>query len=226
MGENRNLKILLIAGLIVVLAAALSSTVPVVAKWKTRFSDETGNLSINVSGETSLLDEKGKTVEVLMIAKLSSVQLSFYYNSIKVSGMVVKLNWEVFGQDVDWSTLNLLITATGTGGYSDQRKVTLTRGTAAFTLPISTSQLGRTPSSGETVTWELTIVVEGNVKDKLGNLLTAKSNPIRSTVSTVWYEPSFGIKTSASTETAGETASGGCGGPGEHVIWVYGVEGG
>ena len=58
----------------------------------------------------------------------------------------------------------------------------------------------------------------------VGRTLTATANPISSTVTTVWYQPSFKVDSSASTTTDTGTSSGGCGFLGQHAIWVYNVQ--
>jgi hypothetical protein len=198
--------------------------VDVAAKWKTEARDNTGNLGFNISGETYLIDAKGQRVALTMIAKLGVVPLSFFKGQTEVAGMVTTLTWTASGQDVDWSTLKLTVSTSGTGGFSKTSQFTAQSGSVSITLPISTQQLGRTPSSGESVTWTLTITVNGQVNDKAGRTLTAQANPITSTVTTVWYEPSFSISSTASTSTDGSTSSGGCGLFGQHAIWVYNVQ--
>jgi hypothetical protein len=198
--------------------------VDVVARWKTEAKDNTGNLGLNISGETYLLDANGQKVALSMIAKLGVIPLSFFKGQTEVSAMVTTLAWTASGQDVDWSTLKITVSASGTGGFSKSLQFTTQSGSVSITLPISVQQLGRTPSSGESVTWTLTITVSGQVNDKTGRTLTAQANPITSTVTTVWYEPSFSVSSTASTSTDGSTSSGGCGLFGQHAIWVYNVQ--
>jgi hypothetical protein len=211
--------------LIVVIILALCVTkTDVVAKWQSQASDITGKLGMRLSGETYLLDAKGQKVALYTLAKLGIIPLSFFKDQTEVTAMVTTLTWTASGQDVDWSTLKITVSASGTGGFSKSLQFTTQSGSTSITLPISTTQLGRTPASGESVTWTLTITVSGQVNDKTGKILTAQANPITSTVTTVWYSPTFSISSTASTTTDSSTSSGGCGLFGQHAIWVYNVQ--
>jgi hypothetical protein len=210
--------------LVLLLFALYISRVEVVAKWRSEAKDATGNVGLYLNGETYLLDAKGQRITLSTVAKLGVLPLSFFKDQTEVTAMITTLTWAATGQDVDWSTLKITVSASGTGGLSQTSQFTTQYGSTSITLPISTTQLGRTPSSGETVTWTLTITVSGQIVDKVGRTLTAQANPITSTVTTVWYSPSFTISSTASTSTDGSTSSGGCGLFGQHAIWVYHVQ--
>jgi hypothetical protein len=208
--------------LVLLLFTLYISRVEILAKWRAKAT--TQNLELNIYGETYLLDAKGQRITLSMVAKLGVLPLSFFKDQTEVTAMVTTLTWTATGQDVDWSTLKITVSASGTGGFSQSSQFTTRSGSTSITLPISTAQLGRTPSSGETVTWTLTITVSGQILDKVGRTLTAQANPIISTVTTVWYSPSFTISSTASTTTDSSTSSGGCGLFGQHAIWVYHVQ--
>jgi len=208
--------------LIVIIALLVIIKVNVAAYWKTDAS--ANGMNVSITGKTEVIGEDGEPIQVMMIAKYFMVPLAFYVKSTKVVAMRVTVSWTASGTDVDWNTLSITIKASGTGGFSDSRTSTSKTGSVVFRLPISTSQLGRTPSSGETVTWQMVINVDASIKSLTGETLQASASPITCTVSTVWYSPSFSITSSASTTTESGTSGGGCGPYGEHVIWVYGVE--
>jgi len=202
--------------------------IPAYVWWETEASDETAEASVTVSveGRTELLGSDGQPLKVLTIYKYGILPLSFYVGSNEVTGMRVTVSWTASGKDVDWNTLTITISASGTGGYSSSHSSSSKTGSTSFTLPISISQLGRTPSSGETVTWRMTINVKGSIKDLAGNTLTASlDNPIVNSITTKWYEPSFTISATTSTSTSGATSGGGgCGGFGKHLVWVYNIK--
>lgn len=218
----------IIAAIAIVLIVMSFIPIPVYVWWETESSDETeiGSLSVYVTGKTELLGSDGQPLKVLMIYKYGILPLAFYVGSNEVTGMRVTVSWSASGKDVDWNTLKITISASGTGGYSSTYTATSKTGSTSFTLPISTSQLGRTPSSGESVTWRMTINVQGSIKDLAGNTLTASlDNPIVNSITTVWYEPSFTISATTSTSTIGATSGGGgCGGFGKHLVWVYNIK--
>jgi len=225
--EKKTLISIIVAIAIVLVVA---SFIPVSAYvwWETEASGETdvGSLSMVVSGKTELLGSDGQPLKVLTIYKYGILPLSFYVGSNEVTAMRVTVTWTASGKDVDWNTLTITITATGTGGYSNTYTTSAKTGSTSFTLPISTTQLGRTPSSGESVTWKMTINVKGSIKDLTGKTLTAQlDNPIVCSVTTTWYEPTFTITATADTSTEGTTSSGGgCGGFGKHLVWVHNIK--
>jgi len=214
--------ILIAVGIIAILLIACLVKVGLVAEWNAEAADT--NLSVDVSGTTELLGPDGEPIRLALIAKLGILPLSFFVESSEVTAMRVTVSWTASGQDVDWSTLKITLTASGTGGYQKSYTTSYKTGSKSFILPITVDQLGRTPSSGETITWQMTINVKGEVVALTGEKLTATlPKPIISQVKTVWYEPSFTITASQSTTTESGTSSGGCGPPGHHVVWVYGV---
>jgi len=220
--KTKKTLIWLAVGIIAILVISLIVKIDLVARWRAEASNE--NFTVNISGTTELIGESGEPIKLMLIAKMAVLPLSFFVSENEVTAMRVTVSWSASGKDVDWSTLKITITATGTGGYQNSYTTSLKSGSISFTLPITVEQLGRTPTSGETVTWEMTINVEGEVTDLVGRRLTASlPQPIVSQVETVWYEPNFTITASQSTTTDSGTSGGGCGAPGHHVIWVYGV---
>ena len=224
MGKNGKYVAGLIVLIGVVLVALYIAKVDVTARWRTRASDATGNLNLAISGETYLLDANNQRMSLSMIAKIGLFPLSFFKGQTEVTAMITTLSWTASGTDVDWSTLKIDISASGTGGFSKSSQQAAQSGSVSITLPITTAQLGRTPASGESVTWTVTITVQGQVTDKVGRTLTAQAQPITATVTAVWYAPTFAVSSSASTTTDGTTSSGGCGPLGQHAIWVYNVQ--
>jgi len=236
----------MLISLIIVIAAVLIaiSFIPVAAYvwWASEASGQTqtGNLIVNIEGKTELIGEDGQPLKILYITKFALLPLAFYIGDKEVTAMRVTVTWTASGQDVNWDTLTITISASGTGGYSSSTTSQSKTGSTIFTLPISTSQLGRTPSSGEKITWKLTINVQGTITDIIGNTLTASANPIINTVTTTWYEPTFTVSASTSTSTTttdttssttsgdttvsgGTSSGGGCGGPGKHLVWVHNI---
>jgi len=212
----------LIVAAIVVVALLFLWRVDVVAYWKTSAGDK--NFGVDITGKTEVIGKDGRVISLTVAQKVSMLPLSFYYQNTEVTALKVTLSWTASGQDVDWTTLTLTISATGTGGYSSSTTSTQQSGSAVFTLPITTTQLGYTPSSGQQITWQMTINIQGSVKSVVGQILTAQAQPITCQVTTVWYSPSFSISSSATTTTDSGTSSGGCGPPGQHVVWVYNVQ--
>jgi len=232
--------------LIIVIAAVLIaiSFIPIEAYvwWSSEANGQTqtGNLTVSIEGKTEIIGEDGQPLKILAFYKYAMLPLAFYIGDKKVTAMRVTVTWTASGQDVNWDTLTLTISASGTGGYSSSTTSQSKTGSAVFTLPISTSQLGRTPSSGEKITWRMTINVQGTITDAVGNTLTASANPIVNKVTTTWYKPTFTVSASASTSTTttdttssttsgdttvsgGTSSGGGCGGPGKHLVWVYNI---
>ena len=235
-----------LVSLIIVIAAVLVaiSFIPVEAYvwWSSEASGQTqnGNMTVSIEGRTELIGEDGQPLKILYISKYAMLPLAFYIGDKEVTAMRVTITWTASGQDVNWDTLTITISASGTGGYSSSTTSHSKTGSTVFTLPISTSQLGRTPSSGEKITWQMTINVQGKIEDVVGNTLTASANPIVNTVTTTWYKPTFTVSASASTSTTktdttssttsgdttvsgGTSSGGGCGGPGKHLVWVHNI---
>jgi len=216
--------------LIIVIATVLIviSFIPVEAYvwWSSEASGQTqtGNMTVSIEGKTELIGKDGQPLKILSFYKYAMLPLAFYIGDKEVTAMRVTVTWAASGQDVDWDTLTMTISASGTGGYSSSTASQSKTGSTVFTLPISTSQLGRTPSSGETITWTITINVKGTIKDVVGNTLAASADPIINTVTTTWYEPSFTVSATSSTTTDGTTSGGGgCGGIDKHLVWVHSI---
>ena len=110
--------------------------------------------------------------------------------------MRVTVDWTASGRDVDWSTLSLTVEAAGTGGFTASLPFSTQTGNTEISLPVTTSQLGRTPSSGETVTWTVSVDVRGEIRDAVGNTLTATADTVTSSLTSKWYVPYFTIDTS------------------------------
>jgi len=222
--RQKHLVVVMVALIIIILSALYISKVDVLARWQTGAKDVTGNLAINFAGETYLLDKNGNTMKLSMAAKMGIFPLAFFRGQAEVTAMVVRISWTATGTDVDWATLKINWSASGTGGFRRTGQEKTPSGIIEIKLPITTTQLGRTPTSGETIKWNMTIWISASILDKVGRTLTASPAPITASVETVWYAPNFSISASSSTTTDVTTATGGCGLLGQHAIWVYNVQ--
>jgi hypothetical protein len=199
------------------------------AGWTAEYKGD--GLVLRLDGRTELVGADGSPIQLRFLAKMMMLPLSFVYQGQKVASMRVSFTWTVSGSDVKWDTLTISIEATGTGNYRQTASFkNKAEGSYVFTLPLTVEQLGRTPSANETVTWTMEITLQAWALSSKGETLTAKSMPIKSTVKTVWQadSQSFKPETSPSTEyetgTGTATVGGGCGPPGCHLVWVYGVQ--
>ena len=226
---------LIIASLFVLTIVVLSLVqVPVSANWKTEGKGE--GLTLTVTGSSMLIGADGQPIQIALITKVAT--LSFIYQEKEVTALRVQASWQVEGEDIDWDTLQIVFTASGTGGYSDRQTYATKSGTALFTLPISVTQLGYTPTEGETIEWSLTIHASATALKEDGTEATAEAGPITSKVATTWTAGQMEYEESPPDEEETETPSGdegttggsnyyvggGCGPPGYHVVWAYGVE--
>jgi len=232
--------------IISVLVASMLIKFPVGVFWKSEAESPDGNFHFVVDGATELIGANDEPIK-LQICMKSILPMSFYYEGIEVKALKVSLSYQADGRDVDWNTLKIYVDAKGTGGYSKSKVFNTKTGTAEFILPFSTSLLGRTPKSGEEVTWKMTVTVKGEVRDLTGRLLTAETEPLTASAKTKWYSPSFSVTTSTSTSvttSSGETVTsgtpsytssstetssttvygGGCGSPGQHLVWTSNVQ--
>jgi len=208
--------------------ASMTIKFPVGVFWRTEARSPSGDFHMVINGATELIGANHQPIK-LEICMKSILPLAFYYEGIEVEAMKVTISYQVDGQNIDWDTLKIYIDAEGTGGYSKSEVLSTKAGTVEFTLPFSTSLLGRTPSDGEEITWRMTITVKGQVKDLAGKLLTAKAEPLTASAKTVWHKSSFSITTSSSTDiitSEGTTVShgGGCGAHGQHLVWTCNVQ--
>ena len=197
--KNRWFKVIIAVVAVSIIALCLVP-IDVSVLWRStaEAKSDTGELQINLEGKTELLGPDGQPLRVLSIVKYSMMPLSFFVGSKEVTAMKVTVSWSAEGQDIDWSTLNIEVYATGTGNYHARKTSNSRTGSVTFTLPISASRLGWTPRSGETVTWRMDINVKGTVKDVVGRPLTATAQPITCTTTTKWYQPSFRVHATAS----------------------------
>ena len=226
--------------------ASMAVKFPVGVFWKTKASSPQGDFNMVINGVTELIGANNQPIKLEIYMK-SILPLAFYHEGIEVEAMKVTITYQADGQDIDWSTLKIYVDAEGTGGYKKSEVLTTKTGTVTFILPFSTSLLGRTPSSGEEITWKMTITVKGQVKDLTGKVLTAKAKPLTASAKTVWREPSFSVTASSSTSITtsdGTTVysgsqdhylytdeymqtdiyGGGCGIPGQHLVWTCNVQ--
>jgi len=188
MSKNRIL--LILGGIILGLALLYTTAIATEVQQDCGGGD---HLGVELNYKTELLDPQGKVIQVQPLLN----RLTFYSGSSTVSAMRVTVDWTASGRDVDWSTLALTVEATGTGGYTVSLPFSTHTGSAEISLPISTGQLGRTPSSGETVTWTVSVDVSGEIKDAVGNTVTATADTVTSSLTTEWYVPFFTIDTSS-----------------------------
>jgi len=192
MSKNR---ILLILGGLIVVFALLYSTA-IATDVQEDVESPGGALGVDLQYTTELIDPQGNVIRLQPLSLFTLNRLSFYTGSSKVSAMRVTVDWTASGRDVDWSTLTLTVEAVGTGGLRVTLPFRVETGSTEISLPISTDQLGRTPSSGETVTWGISVDVSGEIKDAMGNTLTATADTVTSSLTTKWYVPYFSIDTS------------------------------
>ena len=231
---------LIIAGLVVLTIILLSLVqVPVSANWKTEGKGE--GLTLTVTGSSMLIGADGQPIQIALLRKVAT--LSFIYQEKEVTALRVQVSWQVEGEDIDWDTLQVLFTASGTGGYSDRQTYATKTGTALFTLPISVSQLGYTPTEGEVIEWSLTIHASATALKDDGTEATAETGPVTSKVATTWttsqmeYEESQPDQegtdsqngdqettTDGTTDGSDYYVGGGCGPLGYHIVWAYGVK--
>jgi hypothetical protein len=226
--KERRLLIAVIAIAAALIVAFLFVQTEAAADW-TAFYQGNG-LSLKVTGRTELVKADGSPIQLRFLAKMMMLPLSFVYQGQKVASMRVSFTWTVSGSDVNWDTLTVSVEATGTGNYRQTASFKGKVGSYVFTLPLTVEQLGRTPSANETVTWTMEITFQARALNSKGETLTAASMPIKSTVKTVWqadsqsFEPETSPSTEYETGTGTATVGGGCGPPGCHLIWVYGVQ--
>jgi len=182
-------------------------------------------LRLTVNGRTELVATDGSPIQLRFLAKMMMLPLSFVYQGQKVASMRVSFTWTVSGENVDWSTLKITAEATGTGGFRQTATFGDRQGGYVFTLPLTVEQLGRTPSANETVEWAVEITLKAWAMTPDGRTLRVESNPIKSVVKTVYQVDGFQPETSPSTDMGnGAVTGGGCGPPGHHLVWVYGVQ--
>jgi FlaG/FlaF family flagellin (archaellin) len=227
--KERRLLIAIIALAIALIVAFLFVQTEAAASWTASYQGS--GLSLKVSGRTELVGADGSPIQLRFLAKMMMLPLSFVYQGQKVASMRVSFTWTVSGLDVNWDTLTVTVEATGTGSYRQTASFkNRAEGSYVFTLPLTVQQLGRTPSANETVTWTMEITLQAWALSSKGETLTAKSMPIKSTVTTVWqadsqsFEPETSPSTEYETGTGTATVGGGCGPPGYHLVWVYGVQ--
>jgi len=222
--KERRLLLALIAIAVAVTVVFLFVSSEAAASWTA--TSQGDGLRLTVNGRTELVATDGSPIQLRFLAKMMMLPLSFVYQGQKVASMRVSFTWTVSGENVDWSTLAVSTVAAGTGGFRQTASFRSKEGGYVYTLPLTVEQLGRTPSANETVEWTVEIVVTVRALSVNGETLTVESAPIKSTVKTVWQadSQSFEPETSPSTDTGTSTTGGGCGPPGHHLIWVYGVQ--
>ncbi|MEM3875270.1 MAG: hypothetical protein QXU45_09100 [Candidatus Bathyarchaeia archaeon] len=225
--KERNLLIVLLF-IVAAVVAFLFVPADAAATWRAKAS---GNgLTINVSGRTELLGAGGNTIQLRFLAKMAMLPLEFVYQGQAVQGLRVHFSYTIEGDDVDWNTLVVTASASGTGGFSQSKTFTSRTGSHIFTLPISAIQLGRQPSEGEEMAWTLTVTLRAEARATQGAPLSVEARPITSSVTTVWKDGALQPETTPSTQVPEETGGGtttvggGCGPPGHHLVWVAGVE--
>ena len=228
--DKKNRKLLIYIGVvaIAIIIAFLFVQTEATASWTANYQ---GNgLTLKVTGRTELVGEDGSPIQLRFLAKMMMLPLSFVYQGQKVASMRVSFKWTVSGADVDWVTLTVTALATGTGNYRQTATFNAREGSYVFTLPLTVEQLGRAPSANETVEWTMEVVLTARALSNKGESLRVDSMPIKSTVKTVWqadsqsFEPETSPSTEYETGTGTATTGGGCGPPGHHLIWVYGVQ--
>ena len=198
MSKNR---ILLILGGLILVFAFLYSTA-IATDIQQDVESPSGGLGVDLQYTTELIDPYGNVIRLQPLSLFTLNRLSFYSGSSKVSAMRVTVDWAASGRDVDWSTLSLTVEAAGTGGLRVMLPFSTQTGSAEISLPVTTGQLGRTPSSGETVTWTMSVDVSGEIKDAVGNTLTAAADTVTSSLTSKWYVPYFTIDTSTDGSSA------------------------
>ena len=155
-----------------------------------------GDLGVDLQYTTDLIDPYGNVIRVQPLSLFTLNRLSFYSGSSTVSAMRVTVDWIASGRDVDWSTLSLTVVAAGTGGFAVALPFSTQTGSAEISLPVTTGQLGRTPASDEIVMWTMSVDVSGEIRDAVGNILTARADTVTSSLTSKWYDPTFTIDTS------------------------------
>jgi hypothetical protein len=147
------------------------------------------NFKVQASGHAELLDDSGKVVKTLAITRLAT----FTYEGKAVKYLRVSVEYSASGVGVDWSTLQVVLNAEGTGGWTKQITSNKKSDVLTVEMPLTTDLLEKTPSHGEEVIFVLHVKLSASIKDVLGKTLTAESWTASHGVKLKWHSPTFEV---------------------------------